>query len=595
MSKKKKRINDEELNFWQPASDMFSALLLTLMLVILLLGLYVVHIPEHSEIDPWSGDSYAEGADETPDNTLSPEPTIFIWIPDGLSNNQDNAAADQHSPTPLPTPTPTPTPTVSPTPDWPGSGGGTGGGDGGGNGEGEGPGEEPDVGAKSAVYVMLIDEETERAVKEANVEFELYSEANALQILNTYYPDRISYRMYETTETGTFYFPEKLMLGKYHVRELTEPADYDAAENVSFTLEEAYDWPEPYVVRVPVKPSRNIIRVQLTDYETGKPLSGGSFDVVAAENIITSDGTLRYRNGQIVGQIECDSSGYGVSEEIFLGNYLLRQRDIPDYYAGINEDIEVTVEKKAQVLPQINNVACKRMRIHFSLTDELYADQGIGGASFRITAERGSAKPVEVYTDSRGRFTLDELERGVTYRFHQLNSAEHYLMQQSDQTVFVDALGYMDGETETDINATNRMIRVMIGIVDEFSKLQVSDVNMALYESNGTMVRTWISTGNPVTIYDLTPGSYYLVKDGNADAKYGMRVVNTAELQTVNLQTTYVMLYATVGASAVALLGGGGAFTIMMIRHRKKKKALREAEQGNAKSSRKAGKAGDAS
>lgn len=31
----------------------------------------------------------------------------------------------------------------------------------------------------------------------------------ALQILNTYYPEKISYREYETTEEGVFYLPEK--------------------------------------------------------------------------------------------------------------------------------------------------------------------------------------------------------------------------------------------------------------------------------------------------------------------------------------------------------------------------------------------------
>ena len=50
--KLKKKKNDEELNFWQPAADMFSALMLILMLVILLLGLYLVQIPENREIDP---------------------------------------------------------------------------------------------------------------------------------------------------------------------------------------------------------------------------------------------------------------------------------------------------------------------------------------------------------------------------------------------------------------------------------------------------------------------------------------------------------------------------------------------------------------
>ena len=54
--KKFKKQNDSEMNYWQPASDMFSALMLILMLIILLLCLYLVHIPDNDEIDPWYGD-----------------------------------------------------------------------------------------------------------------------------------------------------------------------------------------------------------------------------------------------------------------------------------------------------------------------------------------------------------------------------------------------------------------------------------------------------------------------------------------------------------------------------------------------------------
>ena len=54
--KRKNNQHDEGLNFWQPASDMFSALMMILMLVILLLCLYLVHIPDNTQVDPWYGD-----------------------------------------------------------------------------------------------------------------------------------------------------------------------------------------------------------------------------------------------------------------------------------------------------------------------------------------------------------------------------------------------------------------------------------------------------------------------------------------------------------------------------------------------------------
>ena len=55
--KKTKIKHDEDLNFWQPTSDLMSGLMYMLMLVILLLGLHLMQLPEYHELDPNLGDS----------------------------------------------------------------------------------------------------------------------------------------------------------------------------------------------------------------------------------------------------------------------------------------------------------------------------------------------------------------------------------------------------------------------------------------------------------------------------------------------------------------------------------------------------------
>ncbi len=577
--KKKKQSKDDELNFWQPASDMFSALLLILMLVILLLGLYLVHIPEHDQLDPWIGNNFTSHRDAEADSTASPTPTMFVWFYNPNGGDGEGGWETPHPTytelwaTASPSPSASPTPTVSPTPDLPGSGGGTGGGDGGGNGEGEGPGEQPDVGAKSAVYVMIIDAETERTIKEANVEFELYGLDNALQILNTYYPDRITYRMYETTEAGTFYFPEKLILGEYELHELSEAEGYDAAENVPFILDNVYDWPEPLVVRVPLKPSRNIIRVQMLDDTTGLPVAGGSFDIVAAENIITGDGTLRYRSGQVAGEIVCDEEGYGESEEIYLGNYYLRQKDIPRYYASMLEDVDVAVEKKSDVLPATIQISCDRTTVKAKLTDELYPTRDIASVTYRVTANRGNVTPFEVTTNMAGEFILDELEKGVTYRIRQVAPAENYRADSQDYAISISADGRIDGEPTSELLMTSRMIRIQVGITDEFSNVQVPGVNLALYSSADGLIRTWTSSGAALMLEGLEPGMYYMVKDGETENHYDVNIRDTAEVQSINLHTSYVLYYVAITAIAVIVLLGVTLTSILIIRRRRRKKA----------------------
>ena len=581
MRKNKKRNNgDDELNFWQPASDMFSALLLILMLVILMLGLYLVQIPEFRQKDPDAGNTYAD-SDHDSDNdespTVSPEPTAFFWFPGGGGNGDGGGFVSQGM-DPQASPSASPSPTVTPTPDLPGhSAAGSGGGEGGGEGAGEGPGEEPDLGLKSAVYVMIVDADTDRSIKEAGVQFELYGENHSLQVLNTYYPERIAFRLYETMESGSFYLPEKIQLGTYELHELTEPEGYDATANVEFALTETYDWSDPLVIRIPLYPARNIIRLRMTDAETGQPLAGGEFDVIAAENIITSDGTLRYRMGQVVSTIVCDENGVGESEEVYLGQYLIRQRITPDYYVAMDSDIETTVEKKSGSLPSQYAVTSTRTRISISLKDELYPTRGISGAVFSVDALGGTAPAREVTTNNAGNIVLDDLEKGVTYRITQMSSEENFRIDRTPYTVQISGDGRIDGETETSLELFNHMIRVSIGITDEFSGIQVSDINLALYDAGGTLVRAWTSTGAPLMFNGLEPGSYYIIRGADISTRLDIQVYDTAEVQQINVQTSYIVRFLIIGGVAGLLLIIALVVLLVILRKRKKRRK-RESE-----------------
>lgn len=538
--KPKRRRPDDDLNFWQPATDMFSGLMLVLMLVILLLALYLVNIPEHQEVDSEPGNVMAtpEGAHDGIGAVIKRPETNTGGNPDDNGdggNEKGDDGGDQ---------------------EYDGTGGeqphdgGTGGGGGGsGTGHGVGPGE----GMKSAVYVVMVDAETDRTIKEEGVQFELYGADNSLQVLNTYYPEKISYRYYETTEQGTFYFPEKLWQGQYIVHELTEPEGYDAAANQTFDLDDEYDWPEPFVVKVPLSPSRNVIRIQMNDVQTGLAVAGGTFDVIAAEDIITHDGTLRYHEGQIVGQITCNEDGYGISDELYLGNYIVRQKDIPEYYVGQDADLDCSVEKKTEVEAPLNTLATQMTRMTLTLTDELYSSRPIEGAAYTITADNGTTK--EAVTDASGQIVLDQLVKNTTYTIRQTAAVGDYALDTQEHTFSVAADGRINGEAEQTISLTNRMIRVEIGASNSPFGGQSAGVDLELYDASDNLLQSWTTTGTPVTLTDLQPGSYYLVMGGNTEKKYSFQVNDQAAIQTVNVGSGHTMLLAMLGVGAAAVLG----------------------------------------
>ena len=303
---------------------------------------------------------------------------------------------------------------------------------------------------------------------------------------------------------------------------------------------------------MPLSPSQNIIRVQMNDAETGMAVTGGTFDVIAKTDISTQDGTLRYREGQIVDEIVCDENGYGESSELYLGEYIVRQKDIPQYYAGQTEELDCMVEKKSEVEAPLNTVDSERSRIILTLADELYSSRGIEGATFQITA---NGRTTTVTTDASGRIVLEELEKNTTYTICQTGTAEDYAINPTEYTFNVTADGRIDGEAQKELNLTNRVIRVSIGAASNILGGQRAGVELSLYDASDNLIRTWTTTNAPITFTDLEAGSYYVTMGENSEKHYTFQVVDQAAIQTVSVGASKTALYALIGGGVVVLLG----------------------------------------
>ena len=560
--KKKKPMHQEDINFWQSSSDLMTGLLLILLLVIILLVLFLLQLPDQEFVDMWVGGGITELTTE-----WATEMTTALGSEDEYTGQAENGKDRGRE-----YETTTTTTTVRP------GGGGNGGGGGGGgitdfNDEEEGEFPKWEEGPRAAVYAMLVDGDSGNTIKNEGVAFSLFSSQGEMQALSTYYPQRISYREFETTDLGTFYLPEKIPLDEYYFHELTEVEGYDPAQDVSFLIDEEYDWPEPYIVRIPIFPSRNIVRVRMTDGETGEPVPGGTFAVVALEDVITLDGTLRCRAGDAVGQIDCNEEGYGESNEIYLGNYQLVQDHVPDYYASIEdeESLAVSIEKKSVAGPAIRELKSERTMITLTLSDELIPTNRISGAVFSVTSTGSSAKARTYTTDNWGQIVLDELSKNTTYRIRQLSSISDYYMDEGDYQFFVDADGRIDGEARTDLDLTNWILRVSIGVTDGILRNQVSDVNLTLYTASGQMVRSWTTSGTPEVITNLDEGTYYVIKDGDQAHRYEIKVSNKKEIQQLNIQIWTLKGMGLSAAIVVAVVGVLYSLVILIRRKRKKK------------------------
>ena len=542
-TRKRRQDPDAEYNFWQPATDMMSALVYVLLLIIALLGLYLL--------------SDYTGLEEP--SSSSEEAASSGWHDDDYDGWHDGGADDD-----------------------PGDGDGrydqqiiqTGGGGGGGYDE---------DGVKAAVFAELIDEETERRIQEAGVRFELYRTDTAhlingsLQTLNTYYPEKISYREYETTGEGTFYLPEKIWQGSYYFRQLSEPEGYDAAADTYYDVDRMYDWPEPYIVQIRVAPCKNIIRLQMNDAETQQPVGGGIFRVIAAEDIITKDGTVRYTQGQQVDTITCDEAGYGESMELYLGKYTVQQQSSPNYYTTMQQDLDAEVEKKNGSDPELHKIDTEKTKIILNVTDEL-TSSALEGAVFTMTNRRTGTTQT-VATDGAGQIRLTDLDKSTTYLIREQQAPENYRPDDTDHTVIVAADGRIDGAGSTTLDITNRLLRVSISAVDTVLRSNTEGEQLSLYNEQDQLIRSWTSSDSGQLFTDLTEGSYYVVR-GKADSanarKYPFTVQDTASTQ--NWTVPVFTLRSAVALAVLAVVAAGVVWLLVFLwgilaRRRKARKA----------------------
>lgn len=521
----------EQFNIWKSQSDMLTGLVLILLLIISLLGLIIAyqekneleHEYDHIE-DDYHGEDQRGDSYNDPDDGRDEKYDRRDDIGGGSGTYEEYHEYDN-----------------------PTSGGG-----------GVGPGMFPDEGVKSAVYVVMIDEETERTIKEAGVEFELYKEDNSLQILNTYYPVKISYQKYQTTEEGVFYLPEKIWQGKYWMHELTAPAGYDPAPNQEFFVDKLYDWPEPYVVKMPLSPSKNIIRIQMKDRNTGTAVQGSTFRIIAAEDIYTQDETLRYKEGEVVDTITCDENGYAESKELFLGNYIAQQVTIPEYYVSIPENITAKVEKKTDVLPEVHETDTEKTEVTFRLCDELYPDRGIEGATFSVTSDKTGVKRT-ITTDVTGTAVLSDMEKNATYHIVQETSTDHYIPVPEDYSFTVASDGRIEGEGKQTVQMQNRMIRASFDIKEKFTGEPITDTRLGLFASDGTLIEAWTASGRSKEMTGLAEGSYYITVNNDDNHRYPVEIKNVKEIQKTEIEkltTKSIVLAVLAGAAGVIILTG---------------------------------------
>ncbi|MDO4960866.1 MAG: prealbumin-like fold domain-containing protein [Eubacteriales bacterium] len=530
------RKRDENVDFWQSAVDLLLALLLVLLLILSLLLLYLKQVPENdfrgwwgggaSDNGVYQGDYYQETTTQSDFNGYDGRGAGWGG---GAGVYQSESYHDRY---------PLPTSTTGLGDEW----------------------------GKSAVYVNVIDAETLRAIRKEGITFELYEQyggsenmnienrsqlRGGIRYLNTYYPEKITYKTFDTTEYGNFYLPEKIEQGWYYFKEITEPEGYDGTDVVFFNVDNVYDWPDPYVVSVALYPSRNYIRVKLTDSETGEAITSGSFKVTASEDIVTSDGTVRYvKNEEVTTFLNgSKEDGTGHSEELYLGKYNISSSETPRYYASIDDSMEITVAKKNGLEPEVQSLVCEKTAINVYLTDDV-TGAGLDGAVFSLISDSGEARTET--TDGSGHINFTNLDKNVTYTVAEQTAPAEYKKSDESFTFRVDEGGRIEGAAKARLNITNFIPRVSISMDDMILRGPATGLNLTLYNSAGQAVRSWTSGATSENINNLPAGDYYILINEKAGSRRNFTIADDQAINEVNFSVVTMQSVLTVAAAIFA-------------------------------------------
>ncbi len=525
--RKKAKSGDE--SYWKSFTDIMAGLLLVILLVLMLLLLYMTQMNKEEH-------KYDHEYD-------------YSVTDDDYDDVDDGHHADELYDRP------------------PEAGGGGGGGGADDPGTSDSNGVDMDYGHdKAAVFVSVVDEETGKAIKKEGILFSLYNEKTAVGktlVLNTYYPTKVAYKQFETTPEGSFYLPEKIPFGWYTLHNLKAPKGYSFAEDASFEVNKSRDWADPYKIVIPMSPSKSVIYIQSRDAETNKAIGNATYEVTAAEDIVTLDGTVRVKAGKKVCDIKCDSTGKGASTKLYFGKYTVKQTKAPQYYAVTTEPLSVDLNY-LEAKDKVYDILSAKTTKVITLTDD-ETKEPIIGAVYSVTGRDN------VKTDTKGRIILTDLEKDSTYTLKLVSLPENYRSPTKDLTFKVDKDGLIEGNEVSETKLTAYIIRLHVSAKDRIFGNEINSSTLRLYDEKNSIVEEWTATGKTEVFEDLEPGTYTLEVDGNKSNRVSIKLKDEPGTQTLEIVLwTMWDTAAVVGGAIVAVLIA--AFVIGMIRSRKKKK-----------------------
>ncbi len=215
-------------------------------------------------------------------------------------------------------------------------------------------------------------------------------------------------------------------------------------------------WPSDTTINVVNNRIMGKISVDKLDYHAGEKLANATFDVTARNDIRTPQGTVIYRQGEVVGNLTTDENGYGELDNLNLGEYTLKESAVPDCFRDDDStyDFTITADKTDSKLHmgldvtwEINNYPT------FINVYKVDKDSGkkLENAEFDLYNVTDKKKVGTYKTDKNGNIAVFYLSRQKTYYLQETKAPDSYKLNDTKYYFYVDEKGAF---SVSDMNGT---------------------------------------------------------------------------------------------------------------------------------------------
>lgn len=242
-----------------------------------------------------------------------------------------------------------------------------------------------------------------------------------------------------TNSSGQAVLSEKLGNGTYGLKEVKAPEGYKLKKEIQkFTVNNG-----PITVEQKDMPQKGIIKLQKNGEgfvpEDGEmkhssvPLEGVVFEIFAAEDVVTGDGTVRLKKGQSAGIMTTDSEGKANSGELYLGNYNIVEKEAPEGYLPSEEAISAQLHYAGQnvELAVTEITVANRQKsgtVQIEKTD-ISTGQPLPNTGIEIL-DKDKKVIFQTRTDSEGKAVFQNLPVG-NYYFREFDAPKGYRIDES--------------------------------------------------------------------------------------------------------------------------------------------------------------------